>query len=61
VLPASTEAQFGLTIHNAASDPYGLGIGLAWWIPGVFLAVGYAVYTYRHFAGKVRSASEMIQ
>lgn len=53
LLPA-TDSQFGLTIHNAAADGYGLAIGLAWWIPGMILAAGYAVYTYRHFAGKVR-------
>jgi cytochrome bd ubiquinol oxidase subunit II len=53
LLPASTDARFSLTIRNAAADRYGLGIGLAWWIPGMILAAGYAVYTYRHFAGKV--------
>jgi cytochrome bd ubiquinol oxidase subunit II len=58
LLPASAGAQFGLTIHNAAADEYGLGVGLAWWIPGMILAAGYAVYTYRHFAGKVRSEEQ---
>ena len=58
LLPASTDAQFGLTIRNAAADRYGLGIGLAWWIPGMILAAGYAVYTYRHFAGKVASEEQ---
>jgi cytochrome d ubiquinol oxidase subunit II len=58
LLPASTDAQFGLTIHNAAADEYGLGIGLAWWIPGMILATGYAVYAYRHFAGKVASEEQ---
>ena len=55
LLPASTDAQLGLTVYNAAADEYGLGIGLAWWIPGMILAAGYAVFTYRHFAGKARS------
>jgi cytochrome bd-type quinol oxidase subunit 2 len=39
---------------NSAAAPYGLRIGLMWFIPGVLLAAGYFVYTYRSFAGKVR-------
>lgn len=58
LLPSSTDTQFGLTIHNAAADEYGLGIGLAWWIPGMILAAGYALYIYRHFAGKVPSEEQ---
>jgi cytochrome d ubiquinol oxidase subunit II len=53
VLPASTGPSLSLTIHNAATDPYGLRVGLAWWIPGMILATGYTVFVYRHFAGKV--------
>jgi cytochrome bd ubiquinol oxidase subunit II len=58
LLPSSTDTQFGLTIHNAAADAYGLGIGLAWWIPGMILAAGYALYIYRHFGGKVPSEEQ---
>ena len=43
----------GLTIQNAAAPLYGLQIGLVWWIPGFFLACGYAAFLYRRFAGKV--------
>ena len=54
VLPSRPDHHFGLTISSAAAAPYGLRIGLSWWIPGVALAVGYVVFTYRRFAGKVR-------
>ncbi len=54
VLLSRPDPQFGLTISNAAAASYGLSIGLGWWIPGVALAIGYAVFTYRRFAGKVR-------
>ena len=40
---------------NSAAAPYGLRIGLLWFIPGIMLAAGYFVYTYRNFAGKVGS------
>jgi cytochrome bd ubiquinol oxidase subunit II len=43
----------GLTIQNASAPLYGLQVGLVWWIPGFFLACGYAAFLYRRFAGKV--------
>jgi cytochrome bd ubiquinol oxidase subunit II len=53
VLPSSTDPNLGLTVYNAAAAPYGLKVGLVWFIPGMLLATGYFVYTYRSFAGKV--------
>lgn len=51
VLPASPGAA-PLTIQNTAASAYGLRVGLVWWIPGLLLAIGYAVFLYRRFAGK---------
>jgi cytochrome bd ubiquinol oxidase subunit II len=53
VLPSNVEPEMALTISNAAAAPYGLYVGLAWWIPGMLLAGIYSVFVYRHFAGKV--------
>ena len=53
VLPANSDNALSLTIYNSAATPYGLKIGLIWWIPGMLLVAGYFVFTYRHFAGKV--------
>ena len=53
VLPSSTDQALGLTIYNTAAAPYGLAIGLAWWIPGMLLVLAYTVFSYRHFGGKV--------
>lgn len=53
VLPAVTDPAYALTVANAAASPYGLRVGLAWWVPGMLLVTGYFVYTYRHFTGKV--------
>jgi len=58
VLPSNVDPKLGLTIHNTATSHYGLQVGLAWWIPGMLLVLGYFVYVYRHFAGKVRSGDE---
>jgi cytochrome d ubiquinol oxidase subunit II len=53
VLPSVSAAHPGLTVFNAAPARYGLALGLAWWIPAFFLAVGYVGFVYRRFAGKV--------
>jgi cytochrome d ubiquinol oxidase subunit II len=58
VLPGRPDAGLSLTIHNAATSQYGLTVGLMWWIPGMLLALGYAAFVYRHFAGKVRPEGE---
>ncbi len=54
VLPSTRDPSLGLTIHNTAASRYGLTVGLAWWVPGVMLVIGYFVYIHRRFAGKVK-------
>ncbi|UCF36763.1 MAG: cytochrome d ubiquinol oxidase subunit II, partial [Acidobacteriota bacterium] len=58
VLPSSTDPSLGLTIYQAATEPYGLWVGIWWWIPGILLTTGYFVYTYRQFSGKVQLNQE---
>jgi cytochrome d ubiquinol oxidase subunit II len=58
VLPSNGDPQLSLTIYNASAAPYGLSVGLKWFIPGIVLAAGYFFYVYREFAGKVRPESE---
>jgi cytochrome d ubiquinol oxidase subunit II len=52
VLPARNPL-YSLTVTNAKAGAYGLKIGLVWWVIGMILAVGYFIYVYRTFAGKV--------
>jgi cytochrome bd ubiquinol oxidase subunit II len=54
VLPASTDPAYSLTIHNAAAAHHGLTVGLIWWTLGMILSVGYFVYIYWMFRGKVQ-------
>ncbi|HLJ51592.1 MAG TPA: cytochrome d ubiquinol oxidase subunit II [Bryobacteraceae bacterium] len=55
VLPSNGKASAGLTIYNAAAAHYGLVVGLWWWIPGMLLAAGYSIFTYRQLAGRVQA------
>jgi cytochrome d ubiquinol oxidase subunit II len=57
ILPASTDAARSLTIYNSAAGLHGLKVGLAWWLLGAVVAVGYFVFIYRMFRGKVRLES----
>ena len=56
VLPSNGDPALSLTIDNAAAPPYGLEVGLIWFIPGIALATSYFIYTYRSFTGKVGPA-----
>lgn len=53
LLPATTDPARSLTIFNAQSGPYSLRVGFIWWLIGMALAVGYFVFLYRFFRGKV--------
>ena len=57
LLPASTGAERDITLAKALSGPHTLAVGLAWWAIGMALAVGYIVFVYARFRGKVDLAS----
>jgi cytochrome d ubiquinol oxidase subunit II len=58
VLPSTADPSLALTIHNTAAPVEGLRIGLAWWIPGMFLVSIYFAFTYHRFSGKVEPGDE---
>jgi cytochrome d ubiquinol oxidase subunit II len=53
MLPASTGHQYSLTIYNAATGAHGMAVGFVWWALAMILALGYFVFIYRTFRGKV--------
>ncbi len=53
VLPAR-DHQYDLTIFNTAAAHHGLTVGLVWWTFSAVLAVGYFVFVFRMFRGKVQ-------
>lgn len=52
VLPALDPAN-SLTIYNAKAGNYGLSVALLWWPIGIIIALGYYVFLFRTFKGKV--------
>jgi cytochrome d ubiquinol oxidase subunit II len=53
LLPATTGGERDITLSRALSGPHTLSVGLAWWLFGMALAVGYVVFVYSRFNGKV--------
>jgi cytochrome d ubiquinol oxidase subunit II len=53
LLPATTGADRDITLSRAISGPHTLAVGLVWWGFGMALAVGYVVFVYSKFRGKV--------
>ncbi len=57
LLPSSGDPANSLNIHNAASGPLSLSIGLWWWGAGMLIALGYFVLVYTMFRGKVAASA----
>jgi cytochrome d ubiquinol oxidase subunit II len=57
LLVSTTDPALNITVYNAHSGEHSLAIGLIWWGLGMAIAVGYFVFTYRMFRGKVVLAS----
>jgi cytochrome d ubiquinol oxidase subunit II len=53
LLPATTGAERDITLSRAISGPHTLAVGLVWWGFGMALALGYIVFVYSKFHGKV--------
>jgi cytochrome d ubiquinol oxidase subunit II len=53
LLPATTDPANDITLTRALSGHHTLAVGLAWWLFGMTLAIGYVVFVYSRFKGKV--------
>ena len=55
LLLSTTDPRLNITIENAHSGGHALAVGLVWWGLGMLVAVGYFVFVYRMFRGKVEA------
>jgi len=53
LLIAVEDPSSSLTIHNSAASSYGLRVGLVWFGIGISLVIGYTIWVYVSFRGKV--------
>ena len=57
LLTSTTDPALNITVYNAHAGHYALSVGLIWWSLGMAIAVGYFVFVYRMFRGKVTATS----
>jgi cytochrome d ubiquinol oxidase subunit II len=57
LLMSTTTSALNITVENAHSGAHSLAIGLIWWSFGMALALGYFIFVYRMFRGKVSAGS----
>lgn len=53
LLLSTTDPALNITVYNAHSGEHSLSVGLIWWSLGLAIAIGYFVFVYRMFRGKV--------
>jgi len=53
LLMSTTDPALNITVSKAAGGDYSLSFGLIWWGFGMTLALGYFVFIYRMFRGKI--------
>jgi cytochrome d ubiquinol oxidase subunit II len=58
LLTSTLNPRYDLTVDNASAGAIGLQVGLMWWTLALLLAIGYFVYLFRSFRGKVKLESD---
>ena len=58
MLKSTLDPAFDLTALNASASSHGLRAGLAWWLMGFPLALGYIAFLFRFHRGKVKAAAD---
>jgi cytochrome bd ubiquinol oxidase subunit II len=53
LLLSSRDAAQNITMFNAHAGEHSMAVGLIWWSFGIVLAIGYFIYVYKMFGGKV--------
>jgi cytochrome d ubiquinol oxidase subunit II len=58
MLHSTLGSEYSLTAYNSAASRESLAVAAIWWPIALVLAVGYFLFTLRHFRGKVKPPGE---
>ena len=59
MLHSTVAPENSVTAYSGVADAHGLRLALIWWPFAVVLAVGYFMFIYRYYRGKVRVEADM--
>jgi cytochrome d ubiquinol oxidase subunit II len=54
MLRSTLDTQYSLSAYQTAADGHGLALALIWWPLAFCFAVGYFLFIFRHYSGKVK-------
>lgn len=58
MLYSTLDSQYSLSVCQVAAAGHGLAIALVWWPLAFVFAIGYFLFIYRHYSGKVKPAED---
>ncbi len=58
MLRSTLSPENSLSAFQMASASYGLAVALVWWPIAFIFSIGYFLFIYRHYTGKVKSAQD---
>lgn len=58
MLRSTLTPEYSLSAYQNAAAGHGLAIALVWWPVSLIFAVGYFVFIYRHYTGKVKTLAD---
>ncbi len=54
MLHSTFDSQYSITAYEGAVGGPGLGLAILWWPVAITLSIGYSIFVFRQFRGKVR-------
>lgn len=61
MLRSTLSPEHSLSAYQMAAADYGLTVALVWWPVAFIFAIGYFLFIYRHYAGKVKASHDTQQ
>lgn len=58
MLQSTLAPENNLTAYNSAAADHGLTVAIVWWPLALIFAIGYVLFIYRHYSGKVKPAED---
>ncbi len=53
LLSSTIDPAYSLNISNASAGGIGLNVGIYWWVAAMIITIGYFIYLFKTFGGKV--------